>query len=127
MAHNKLVEHFNDAVNTNWSGFLIEPAALRKQQQPSLYGTLSALTIFCDTRVNANALTVRVTEDIEGDRCIIADTQVGLALGITTVTKTSSIIKIEIDVADTWPSKVWMKTDTGTVNVREIKITWRTV
>ena len=68
---------------------------------------------------------MRVTEDAEGDRCIIGDTQVGFSTGITTDTMTSSVIKIEIEVADTWPAKVWVKTDTGTFNVREVKITWR--
>ena len=125
MEHYKIVEHFDAEVNTDWSSFNIQPTVREIHSVPLLSGTLSALWIYCDTKVSANTLTVRVTEDDEGDKCIIGDTQVGMALGITTPTKTSSILKIEIDVADTWPSKVWVKTDTGTVNVREIKITWR--
>ena len=125
MEHYKIVEHFDAEVNTDWSSFNIQPTVREIRSVPLLSGTLSALWIYCDTKVSANTLTVRVTEDDEGDKCIIGDTQVGMALGITTPTKTSSILKIEIDVADTWPSKVWVKTDTGTVNVREIKITWR--
>ena len=125
MEHYKIVEHFDAEVNTDWSSFNIQPTVREIRSVPLLSGTLSALWIYCDTKVSANTLTVRVTEDDEGDKCIIGDTQVGMALGITTPSKTSSILKIEIDVADTWPSKVWVKTDTGTVNVREIKITWR--
>ena len=97
----------------------------RKNSAPVLNGTLSALTIYGDTLSGANALTVRITEDSSGDMCIIGDTQVGMSLGVTTATKTSSVIKIEIDIADTWPSHVWIKTDAGTLNVRQIKITWR--
>jgi len=125
MEHYKIVEHFDAEVNTDWSSFNIQPTMREIRSVPLLSGTLSALWIYCDTKVSANTLTVRVTEDDEGDKCIIGDTQVGMALGITTPSKTSSILKIEIDVADTWPSKVWVKTDTGTVNVREIKLTWR--
>jgi hypothetical protein len=125
MEHYKIVEHFDAEVNTDWSSFNIQPTVREIRSVPLLSGTLSALWIYCDTKVSANTLTVRVTEDDEGDKCIIGDTQVGMALGITTPSKTSSILKIEIDVADTWPSKVWVKTDTGTVNVREIKLTWR--
>lgn len=125
MRHYKIVEHFDSEVDTDWTSFDIQPTVREIRSVPSLCGTLSALWIFCDSKVSANTLTVRVTEDEDGDKCIIGDTQVGLALGITTPSKTSSVIKIEIDVADTWPSKVWVKTDTGTVNVRQIKITWR--
>lgn len=125
MEHYKLVEYFDTSVGTAFYGFEIVPSNIALRSLPSLYGTLSALTIYGDTNVGANSLTVRITEDADGDRCIIADTQVGLCEGITTSTSTSSIIKIEIDVADTWPTKVWVKTDTGTVNIREIKITWR--
>ena len=125
MEHYKLIERYDTEVDTDWSSFSIQPDSRQYKSIPTLTGTLSALWIYCDTKVSANTLTVRVTEDDDGDKCIIGDTQVGLALGITTATKTSSILKIEIDVADTWPSKVWVKTDTGTVNVREIKITWR--
>mgnify|MGYP003136010099 FL=1 len=125
MRHYKIVEHFDAEVDTDWTSFEIQPTVREIRSVPILAGTLSALWIFCDSKVSANTLTVRVTEDEDGDKCIIGDTQVGLALGITTPSKTSSVIKIEIDVADTWPSKVWVKTDTGTVNVRQIKITWR--
>lgn len=125
MLHNKLVEEYNQEVNTSFTGFEIQPNTRQIRELPVLSGTLSAVWIYCNTRVNANSLTVRITEDVEGDKCIIADKQVGLALGITTPSKTSSVFKIEIDVADTWPSMVWIKTDTGTVNVYEIKLTWR--
>lgn len=125
MEHYKIVESYDTEVGSSWTSFEIQPTVREQNSVPLLSGTLSALWIFCDTKVSANALTVRVTEDEDGDKCIIGDTQVGLALGITTPSKTSSILKIEIDVADTWPSMVWVKTDTGTVNVRQIKITWR--
>ena len=125
MEHKKLVEYFDTQVNTSFTSFEIKPTTQMLQTIPTLYGTLSALYIYGDTLSGANALTVRISEDNEGDKCILADTQVGLCQGITTTTKTSSIVKIEIDVADTWPSKVWIKTDAGTVKIKEEKITWR--
>lgn len=125
MRNNRLVEAYDEEVGTSYVGFEIKPSTRVQRELPLLSGTLSGVFIYCDTRVSANVISVRITEDVEGDKCIIADTQVGLALGLTTATKTSSILKIEIDVADTWPSMVWIKTDTGTVNVREIKVTWR--
>lgn len=125
MRNNRLVELYDIEVGTTYTGFEIKPSTRVQRELPLLTGTLSGVFIYCDTRVSANVISVRITEDVEGDKCIIADTQVGLAFGLTTATKTSSILKIEIDVADTWPSMVWIKTDTGTVNVREIKVTWR--
>ncbi len=126
MKHYKLVQLYNATINTNWQVFDIIPTLReRKNSAPVLNGTLSAVTIYGDTLSGANALTVRVTEDSSGDMCIVGDTQVGMSLGITTATKTSSVIKVEIDIADTWPSHVWIKTDSGTLNVRQIKITWR--
>lgn len=125
MRNNRLIEIYDVEVGTSYTGFEIKPSTRVQRELPLLSGTLSGVFIYCDTLVSSNAITVRITEDVEGDKCIIADTQVGLALGLTTPTKTSSILKIEIDVADTWPSMVWIKTDTGTVNVREIKVTWR--
>lgn len=122
----KLVQEYNHTINTYWQVFDIIPTIRERQQSmPVLGGTLSALTIYGDTLSGANALTVRITEDSSGDMCIIGDTQVGMSLGITTATKTSSIIKIEIDVADTWPSHVWIKTDAGSLKLRQIKLTWR--
>lgn len=125
MSHNRLVEFYDVEVGTSYTGFEIKPAERVQRQLPLLAGTLSAVWIHCDTRVSANALTVRITEDVNGNKCMIPDVQVGLALGLETPTMTSSVLEIEIDVADTWPSMVWVKTDTGTVNVREIKVTWR--
>ena len=125
MEHYKLLETFNQQVGTSFVGFDLLPSQRGFRAYPTLNGTLSALWIYGDSLSGASSLPVRVTEDIDGDKCIIGDKQVGLSAGITTDTMTSSVIKIEIDVADTWPTKVWVKTDTGTVNVREIKITWR--
>jgi len=125
MEHYKLLERYDEEVGTSFVGFDLLPTQRGFRSYPVLNGTLSALWIYGDSLSGANSLTVRVTEDADGDKCIIGDTQVGLCTGITTSTLTSSVIKIEIDVADTWPTKVWVKTDTGTVNVREVKITWR--
>lgn len=125
MEHYKLLERYDEEVGTSFVGFDLLPTKRGYRSYPTLSGTLSALWIYGDSLSGANSLTVRVTEDADGDKCIIGDTQVGLSTGITTSTLTSSVIKIEIDVADTWPTKVWVKTDTGTVNVREVKITWR--
>jgi hypothetical protein len=125
MEHYRLLESFDTEVGTSFIGFDLTPTSRGYRSYPTLSGTLSALWIYGDSLSSANSLTVRVTEDAEGDRCIIGDTQVGFSTGITTSTMTSSVIKIEIEVADTWPAKVWVKTDTGTFNVREVKITWR--
>ena len=125
MEHYKLLETYNQEVGTSFVGFDLLPTKRGFRSYPSLNGTLSALWIYGDSLSGANSLTVRVTEDTDGDKCIIGDTQVGIAAGITTATMTSSVIRIEIDVADTGPTTVWVKTDTGTVHVREVKITWR--
>lgn len=125
MEHYNITEQYDTAVTTSFVGFPIQPSDRQKRSYPTFYGTLSALTIHGDTLSGTNSLTVRISEDSDGDRMILGDTQVGLSVGITTPTMTSSIIKIEIDVADSWPSKVWIKTDTGTLNIRQVKLTWR--
>ena len=125
MEHYNITEQFDTEVTTSFIGFPIQPTARQRRSYPTFYGTLSALTIYADTLSGAKSFTVRLSEDLDGDKMIVGDTQVGLCLGVTTATMTSSIIQIEIDVAGAWPSKVWIKTDAGTVNVREVKLTWR--
>jgi len=109
MQHYKLEESFDEEIGTSYVGFNLLPTVRGFRAYPTLTGTLSALWIYGDTLSGANSLTVRITEDEDGDKCIIGDTQVGLAAGITTTTMTSSVIRIEIDVADTWPTTVWLK------------------
>jgi len=127
MEHYSLSEQFDDEVDTNWQSFNIQPTQrqYKSGSYSQLAGTVSALFIYCDTAVDANALTVRLTADEEGDICLLTDTQVGMVGGITTETKTSSIIKIEIDMLDTFPTHCWIKTDAGTAQVRNIRLTWR--
>jgi hypothetical protein len=122
----RLVQSYNTQVGTSFTAFEILPSITeRRNSMPVLNGTLSALWIYGANLSGANALTVRITEDDTGDKCIIGDKQVGMSRGITTTDRTSSVIKIEIDVSDTWPSHVWIKTDTGTLDVEELKLTWR--
>ncbi len=125
MDHYSLIEAFDDEVGTNFVKFDIQPSARQSRTIPTLAGTVSALFIYCDTVATAQALTVRLTADAEGDVCLLTDTQVGMTQGLTTSTKTSSIIKIEIDMHDSFPNHCWIKTDAGTANVRNVRLTWR--
>lgn len=125
MQHYSLLESFDDEVGTVFTKFDIQPTEREMRSISSLAGTVSALFIYCDTVVDAGALTVRLTADSLGDVCLLTDTQVGMTNGITTITKTSSVIKIEIDMHDSFPNHCWIKTDIGTANVRNVRLTWR--
>lgn len=125
MKHYALSETFDDEIDTNWKKFDISPTIREQTSINTLSGTVSGLFIYCDTVASANALTVRLTSDPDGDKCLLTDTQVGMTNGITTETKTSSVIRIEIDMKDTFPNHCWIKTDAGTANVRNVVLTWR--
>lgn len=126
MEHYSISEDFDEGIVSNsWTKFDIQPTQREYKSIPLLNGTVSALFIYCDTVEHAFALTVRLTADEDGDMCLLTDTSVGMTQGITTTTKTSSIIKIEIDMKDTFPNHCWLKTNIGTAQVRNIRLTWR--
>lgn len=123
--YHNLNREYGDEISTNWTRFELDTQGIERQRMGNLTGVVSALFIYCSNKAGANAMTVRLTEDEAGDKALISDTQVGMTTGLTTNTKTSSIIKIEIVMADQFPTFCWIKTDAGTADVDSIKLTWR--
>lgn len=121
-----LTREYGDEISTNWTRFELDTQGIEKKRLSNLTGVVSALFIYCSNATeDARAMTVRLTGDEDGDKALLPDTSVGMMNGITTTTKTSSIIKIEIVMADVFPTYCWIKTFNGTADVDSIKLTWR--
>ena len=71
-------------------------------------------------------ITIRISEDPEGDQMILTDTVSTLQHGLTTNTKATAIYRLDgiisLDVADTVYFHI--KTDKGTLTVDEVVITY---
>lgn len=76
-------------------------------------------------------LTVRVTSDATGNESILPDTQATIAAGIGTATTGSVAFSAGVGMSNLNPTQtdttvyVWVKTDLGTANLKEVTLTWR--
>ena len=91
-------------------------------------GRLSALYISVKSVSGAATLTVRVTEDSGGDKCIMTDTAITLSdgTGITTATDSSGTIALDVDYVSTNSQDVYVfyKINAGTLTVEQARLTW---
>ena len=76
-------------------------------------------------------LTVRVTSDAAGNESIVPDTEATIAVGIGTATTGSVAFSAGVGMTNLNPTQtdttvyVWVKTDAGTANLKEVTLTWR--
>jgi len=79
----------------------------------------------------ATKLTVRVTADSAGNESILPDTEATIATGIGTATTGSVALSAGVGMTNLNPTQtdsiiyVWVKTDLGTANLKEVTLTWR--
>lgn len=79
----------------------------------------------------ATKLTVRVTSDATGNESILPDTEATIATGIGTATTGSVAFSAGVGMTNLNPTQtdsivyVWVKTDAGTANLKEVTLTWR--
>ena len=79
----------------------------------------------------ATKLTVRVTSDAAGNESILPDAQATIATGIGTATQGSVAFSAGVGMTNLNPTQtdttvyVWVRTDSGTCNLKESTLTWR--
>ena len=79
----------------------------------------------------ATKLTVRVTADAAGNESLIPDTEATIAVGIGTATTGSVAFSAGVGMTNQNPTQtdttvyVWVRTDAGTANLKEVTLTWR--
>jgi hypothetical protein len=79
----------------------------------------------------ATKLTVRVTSDAAGNESILPDTQATIATGIGAAATGSVAFAAGVAMTNLNPTQadcivyVWVKTDAGTCNLKEVTLAWR--
>ena len=117
------------AISNNYAGTgiaLHKAAGDPKYGSPRISGHASGLFVFLSSIAGASSLSSVLTEDAAGDRPIMPETAAGVQVGMTTATKGSIVISIDIQVYDSEePLYLWCKTDAGTCTVDDVLITYR--
>ena len=92
------------------------------------YGRIEGVQLRCDTIAgSATKLTFRLTLDSDGDRAIIPDTEATIATGVSSATDGYVTFSGGVPFFQTMGGGtlyVMVKTDTGTVTLKESIITW---
>jgi len=93
----------------------------------SFEGYLSLIVLQVSNINAATEITLRVCRDQEGDQMIITDTISDLYTGITTATKGSAIFALNsfVKVDRAGDLFVFLKTDTGTVDLDYVEMTYQ--
>ena len=93
-------------------------------------GRLSSLAIDCKAiGGTVDTLTIRMTSDPAGDKCIVSDTEADISIcrGLTTNTEASIFYKLDIDWVMPLSESLYIfyKTNTGTLTVDKATMVWR--
>jgi hypothetical protein len=79
----------------------------------------------------ATKLVVRVTSDSAGNESILPDTEATISVGIGAATTGSVAFSAGVGMSNLNPTQtdsiiyVWVRTDAGTANLKEVTVTWR--
>ena len=90
---------------------------------------VSLISVYCSslsTSPKADNITIKISEDENGDRYALTDTQTDLSYGSTTSTTATGIIKMDAIVALEKADTVYVhiKTNQGTLTIDEVVITY---
>ncbi len=91
-------------------------------------GKIDTITVQCSSISSASTLTLAISEDVGGDVLQLTDTNSTIFSGKTTATdgaamwKMDSIVYMNSNIA-----YVWLKTNTGSVTVDHIEITFEEI
>ena len=70
-------------------------------------------------------LTLRISPDATGDEILVPDTQATIATGYTTAARGGVVYKVDVDAFLDTDTVYWtVKTDAGTANLKDLKITY---
>lgn len=86
---------------------------------------LEGLFVQLSSISSATKLTVKLTQDSDGDQALVTSTESDIDVGVTTSSDGSAIYKIDLDYSfDSSPVYVFMKTDAGSVTVDSVTLTY---
>lgn len=93
----------------------------------SFWGSLQGLWIHVSSATSSpTKITFRICSDTLGDKMLVTDTEGDLFFGITSATTGSVVYKIDIPLLlSTETVYLMAKTDTGTVNIDEVVLSWQ--
>ena len=99
---------------------------LNVDYRSAFWGSFQGLWIHTSSAASSpTKITIRICTDTSGDDIIIPDSDADLSFGITTATKGLACFKIDIPLflsAET--VYLYAKTDTGTVTIDKVVLTW---
>ena len=88
-------------------------------------GRIDTITVNVSAISSASVITLAITEDAAGDSHILTDTNSTVFTGKSTATKGAAMWKMDsIVYMNSNIAYVWLKTNTGTVNVDDVQITF---
>ena len=88
-------------------------------------GRIDTITVNVSAISSASVITLAITEDAAGDSHVLTDTNSTVFTGKTTATKGAAMWKMDsIVYMNSNIAYVWLKTNTGTVNVDDVQITF---
>jgi hypothetical protein len=99
-----------------------------KTPTSTFIGKIDTITVQCSSISSASTLTLAISEDVSGDVLQLTDTNSTIFSGKTTATdgaamwKMDSIVYMNSNIA-----YVWLKTNTGSVTVDHIEITFEEI
>ena len=91
------------------------------------FGELKALWIYVTATSGApTTATMRLTKEADGDLSLVTDTDSIISYGLTSTSTGSSVWRFDLDIAiDQQILYAFIKTDTGTLTVDKITLTYR--
>lgn len=92
----------------------------------NFFGHLQGMIVqFSSMASSPTKVYVKITEDAAGDLIIVPETVADIDDGVTTATKGGIAIRVDLLVSlDQKNMFVFYRTDTGTVQIDKVKLTW---
>jgi len=116
------------AVGTSYNAAKYSSVRLTTTADPTRVGAiLSGVYVKVKTIASSAAkLSIQISTDATGDNIIIPSSEADLSTGVTTATVGAAVYDLAIDyVSSSDQIYIWYKTDTGTVTVDSVEVSWR--
>ncbi len=94
--------------------------------QKTWWGTIKGLWVYFNTAAsNPTAISIMITQDALGDRVIVPETASTISFGLTSTSQGAAVWAVDLPLRmSTENLYVFIKTDTGTITVDEIVLSW---
>lgn len=94
--------------------------------QKTWWGTLKGLWVYFNTAASSpTAISIMITQDALGDRVIVPETASAISFGLTSAAQGAAVWAVDLPLKmSTENLYVFIKTDTGTITVNEVVLSW---